>query len=326
MKTFQTLLFLIAFGSLSGQNLVKNPSFEGRIFCPTGEDAIEDATNWDAANKDSHYGYPEYFNECTAASSGVNVPANDYGFSYGDPFGGLSDAYGGILTYANTGKNKRTHLTGTFINRTPLGLRAGKTYFFSMSIRRAQRSQYATRICIKFTGGGFDEGTNPALTNGIFTACTDTLWTDNAGWDTWYGTFVSPGNFQDFAIGNFIPDAHVDPSDIAFDTTEAMHPILPVAYYYIDNVCIADAPGICKFAKVGRDDPAEGSRFSIYPNPSTGTVNIETDAQGGVDYEIIGIDGVSLLSETLYHKSQIDLPRGVYFFRSGLTSRKIVVL
>ena len=81
-------LFVICFRT-SSQNLVPNPSFEGRSSCPSGTSQIHLATHWNdpmVAPSTS-----DYLHTCSSKNTS-SVPQNSFGYQYartGNAYAGL---------------------------------------------------------------------------------------------------------------------------------------------------------------------------------------------------------------------------------------------
>ena len=99
--------------SLSGQNLVKNPSFEQFIMCPNDWDQIDRAIGWQAY-KDS----PDYYNTCASVDA-CSVPKNYIGYQY--PASG--NAYAGLILYVKSGLGNYEMMGAQLVQALQIGVK-----------------------------------------------------------------------------------------------------------------------------------------------------------------------------------------------------------
>jgi len=261
-------------------NLVKNPSFEQMSLCPFNHDEIIKSFNWDAANTDLMYIWPEYFHQCDGFVAGV--PYNSFGFQYPDSMqfswaAAVVESYAGIIAYGDTTLNSRTHLTGDFLNDTAAYVHSGVKYYFSIRVAIADSSRYATGLGLKLSVDDVDKFINPALTDNLFTVAYMQPIVDTT-WVMWSDSFITNQDFRGFSVGNFLNDTFsvkmlVDTCAIL--SIEAGDSITSycsknISYYYLDNVCISDRKGVCGMVTtitVGSEKEIVIDPLVVYPNP-----------------------------------------------------------
>ncbi len=214
--------------SAIAQNLVPNPGFETNTGCPydISKPAFYQltlATPWNQPTA----GTSDYFHTC-ATSTACIVPANTFGSQTAN--GG--DGYAGFYTYQTVTANYREYIQ-VMLSST---LSAGVSYDLSYYISLADKSQWASnKIGAYFSataisgGGATPLGYTPQIVN-------NTVITDMAAWTLVTGTFTAGGGENYITIGNFSNDAGTTVSATGIST-------LPIAYYYIDDICLTPSSG-----------------------------------------------------------------------------------
>lgn len=123
------LLCLFYIGSVWAQNLIKNPSFEDFVSCPTAlGNLAEDVPNWSTPTE----GSTDYFNGC---SETMGTPNNFNGTQPAD----FGNGYAGLYLYAPD--DYREYLQAEL--QQPLI--KGQTYRVSFYISLAERSDFAVK-------------------------------------------------------------------------------------------------------------------------------------------------------------------------------------
>lgn len=259
-----TLFFGFA---VTGQNLIRNGSFEKYYVCPdnyTVEYTKRFLPNWVMPTK----GTPDYFNRCSKEM--VGVPQNFMGSIFpaeGDGFIGLvlldtpdvkeeidyrDYVHSGPLapvtiTNANIKKpdtkrkvkpiNYREYLQTQLV--TPL--QPNQLYRISFKYALAQHSTFVSnKLGIAFTDKPITQkdGVLPikpaVIIDTAVLYCTPGIWVEFAD------TFRTQGGEFFMTIGNFFPDSQSTyfPNDISSLNTTLQRAILTnqVAYYYLDNI------------------------------------------------------------------------------------------
>jgi gliding motility-associated-like protein len=216
---FCSLLFL--FGN--AQNLVRNPGFENRFNCPTGQGELFECQNWFNPTFNS----PDYFHSCNPANL---VPANIWGYQ----FPHTDSAYAGFYVYSSGSINSRDYIEGELTQ--PLD--SGKKYCFEMYLSLCDICQVsAGPIGVYFSDtlvytpldsvGGWYLHYLPFTPQMEFTAVTDT-----SGWVLVQDTFIATGNERYLIIGNFRTGINTE--------IDTLFPIINGygSYYYVDDVSV----------------------------------------------------------------------------------------
>ena len=248
----KALLFVIFFSghhlSLPGQNLVLNPSFEDKLFCPyqinwdTGN--IYQARFWHGPGKT-----PDYYNACNDSSNPIDakadVPQNSLGYQYAH----TGDGYAGIaLTdtspYPSAGVHLlyREYIEGTL--QTPLQKDSiyRVEFFVSRAENQALCNRATDRIGVyfhqKFIVPKVYDNQTPFIINAkpqVENRYGRILY-DTAGWTAVCGYFKAKGGEAYLTIGNFYDDLHTPYVQTA-PTIDHRG-----IYYYIDDVSVEKVP------------------------------------------------------------------------------------
>jgi OmpA-OmpF porin, OOP family len=130
MKQLSALavIFLSAF-ALSAQNLIPNPGFEEKAYCPSSfnEHQLKVVTGWSQVNE----GTPDYFHSC---SKKVGVPSNIFGNQ--SAHGG--EAYCGMAIYSPGQRNYREYL----VSKLDRPLNAGEMVCIELYVSSADDCKY----------------------------------------------------------------------------------------------------------------------------------------------------------------------------------------
>ena len=137
---------------------------------------------------------------------------------------------------------------------------------------------------------------------------------DKIEWVKIEGSFVANGGERYLTIGNFDDDAH---TDTLFVPGGGIPPSFSEeywasSYYYIDGVSL-----IPDSIYLGNDELSiENEELSIYPNPATENLTIETRNWQGRELMLLDATGRVILQQSLDSSSSKmntrHLPRGVY--------------
>lgn len=172
--------------------------------------------------------------------------------------------YAGIVTY-KPGKLQveKTYITVPFVDKTGKQLKmiAGKKYCVELAISHAEASKYATNnIGLMFVKNAaeyeFEEGDEAGAINvedsRIMYNYKNKVYNSYAGWDKVCGVYVAKGDETGVVIGNFVMNdkttaeqvkkipAGKQEFDDAAGELSAIPAILPMAYYFVDNLRIKE--------------------------------------------------------------------------------------
>ena len=313
---------MLLFKNISGQNLIRNSSFEN----------YHTPINWNLWGGDfiGYYTWPPdtvmidwkdyqtadfFISACTHTYSGV--PTNFFGYSNTKNGNG----YVGIGIYERGGYGKEyiyQHLTQP--------LQAGKVYCLSFYVNRADRFTYA----IKNIGALFSNNLQP-LTNGYEINATPQvenqtgIISDTVNWTLIQGCFTANGGEQYMTIGNFTTNYNTD--TLNTNSTNLAPGRETTSYYYIDDITLIDQ------TTLGIKDVSYLNQVvEVSPNPVNDVLNISSR----FDFEkieLLNITGQVLLSETVNSKThQLQLQNfadGIYFvkvsYASGMSFTKKLV-
>jgi len=286
------------------QNLVPNPSFELFTTCPTTSNYYADlATDWNIFGKT-----PDYYNSCFPDGLPTNrtdVPQSFTGYQTA----ATGSAYVGFMTYASH-VFWREYIGAQLLSP----LEVGSTYQISMKVVLSNDTlAYGSVACNKFGlrfGNTLFSSLNPAPTDNFAHLYSNSVLTDTLNWTTISGTFVADSAYTFVMLGNFFDDANID--------TVRMKQIPNwVGYYYLDDVYVGKV-------QENSVETTSNELFRIFPNPTNGTVFIETN-------ELVeSIEVLNALGQKISFKKidamssiSIELPYevGVYYLRLNCSDK-----
>ncbi|MBA3972101.1 MAG: hypothetical protein H0X46_08150, partial [Bacteroidetes bacterium] len=217
---FIVQLFFIE-NSCAQINLVKNPSFEDTISCPTSFGTFNPyVQNWFNPSS-STSATPDYYNSCATVSSNCSVPNN---ISFQNAKDG--NAYAGFFTYQSTA-DAREYVAGELTD----SLAKGKKYCAQFYVSLMNQSQNAiNNIGMYFSNAPISSSTflnlpySPQILNSPPVFLSDT-----AGWMLVSNTFIANGGEKYITIGNFSTDSNTD-------TIRVLNFGGNISYYYVDAV------------------------------------------------------------------------------------------
>jgi hypothetical protein len=274
MKKILLIFTLFSF-TCSAQNLVPNPSFEDTVQCPIGVNVTTDqmtyATGWHKATA----GTPDYFNSCNTGM--VGVPQNFIGWEYAKS----GVAYAGLCTAnkGNPGPNYREYIQ----TRLTDSLIAGKKYHVSFYVSLADSVGYAcNNIGAYFSPTAISSfGTsNFSYIPQIANTPANPL-TKKNGWTIVADTFTAAGGELYITIGNFNDGAHSDTVFVGGAPIGDRN----TSYYYIDDISVTHVDTAAGINEISNRE------ISIFPNPATSEITVNSEQQTVYSIEIYNILG-----------------------------------
>jgi hypothetical protein len=284
---------------------VLNPSFEEYDYCPnyTCDFSVSNWYRLDTVHMIAPS--PDYFNTCAPIFTDVSVPDN----YFGSQFPCTGNAYIGMYTF-DVNINYReivwSELTDT--------LCIGNTYFISFNVNASNFNGYTNNIGILFSTNIRElQGAYPLVDN-FSHANISNIIADTANWIGYNTTFIADSSYKYIYIGNFYDDSHTDTLSIANNGGSA--------YYYIDDICISTDSLTCVKAPTKFNIKQEKNKPNVYPNPTSGKININVDNINLI--EIMDINGKILYSGK---ENEIDLSIfqcGIYYVSIVANERTII--
>jgi len=290
------------------QNLVQNGSFEQFSVCPNSFGQITSSSFWFSPS----LGTPDYYNQCAAPVSGIDVPDNWGGFQQAH----IGVAYAGISLYYDNWVDCREYMEIEL--SSPLV--ANSCYYFEMYANLPDTCRYTTpTIGVYFSNSiisGIGNNSNlsfiPQLNN------TTANLIDSANWTLISGTYTALGGERYITIGNFYDDGGT--VAILVNSTTNHHD----SYCYIDDVSLSLCTGI--------NDLNQNVSVNIYPNPFSDELMIENTDGDLLEIILYDIASRKLLRQSFTSSTSINteqLSKGIYLYevrnRNGLCKKGKVV-
>jgi hypothetical protein len=297
-----TLVGVFFIGSVSGQNLVPNPSFEIPDPCPGGFGQPGWTADWFAPIQGNS---PDYFSSC-ATAPGNSVPYNSPGFQYANS----GESYIGLFSFVLNVPEGR-EAVAVELNTT---MTEGEQYVFKMYYSLSNIMEYSIQtLGYKLTDNQLND--TIAIVSLIPTFYNrDLVFQDTLNWRLLTDTITAIGNERFLTIANFLPDSlsdtlYLGPGDPAWD--------MKSAYYYIDDVSIIPLDSLLS-ADEHSGDPDRA--LSLYPNPNQGTFTVQLPlaATQEATMEVWSVSGQLVYSKRLYPGSnhlQLQVADGLYLYR-----------
>jgi outer membrane protein OmpA-like peptidoglycan-associated protein len=250
------LLFLIGIHPLQGQNLVINPSFEEKEFCPSDftMQVMTSLKYW----KQVGDGTPDYFHSC---SKRVGVPNNIFGVQTAR----TGEAYVGMGTFLNNNGRYREYL----FSKLTRPLKAGEMVCISLFYSAAENCQFVhdgfgvalSKFILSQPGTKPIKVKEQAMSNPKLNMLDETN-----GWSELSMNYIAEGGEQFITIGNFNEDNELklirrtqDPKVPAYKE---------YSYIFIDDVSVVSIQDkkecSCineELAKIAVDPPLELQEF-----------------------------------------------------------------
>lgn len=270
-KPFIYCIFGLLFSlSLSAQNLVVNPSFEGYSLCPPSMSAIQQYLPYASGWKDMAQS-PDYFNVCNTA--GVGVPTNTVGYQQAR----TGVAYSGIFKDNFTPSLQgREYIRGSLV--CPLD--SGTIYEVSYYVSQAEDYENCSNnFGVYFlTSSTYKPPTLSFI--GKYHVNSQVMICDTMNWVEVKGTFIADSAYTYFIIGNPI---NRDSTTFNLPPQGSLNQLQ--TYYYIDDVSVVPLGAV--------DDSISGSSSICYQGQQMYMGPQDNDI---VSYEWIIPTGLSLLS------------------------------
>ncbi|HQW98388.1 MAG TPA: hypothetical protein PLS30_05485 [Flavobacteriales bacterium] len=304
MRNSMWMAGAVCVGSMSAQNLVRNPSFEDYTTCPNNLNQIYYVSDWGGIG-----GSPDYYNAC--ANDSMGVPYNALGYQW--PSDG--DAYAGIGSYPDYNKEwiqgeLSAPLTPGVLTNLSLRISPGGFGYPGWT------SPYlvASHIGMRFSVDIMSVVTYPEqLTFNTAPLYMREILSDTANWTYLSTTFVPDSAYRYLQIGNFFAD-----SLCAFDTLNTIFDVY-AAYAFVDMVCVAQHSGVC--------DPVQVVEGHVRPSAASAVLLHD---QFVLPLDVWGVSGSALGARLYDHAGRVvrsmrlgggvngqpwplhDLPSGLY--------------
>jgi hypothetical protein len=305
MKKIALLLLIFITFIGKGQNLVQNPSFEKFTLCPDNfssgaPDELSYSIGWCSFGQT-----PDYYNTCSANSQ-IKPPNCFLGFQY--PHTG--NAYAGFVSYYTQSGNYRELIGGNLLST----LVTGQKYFISFYVNFSGQNQItiaSNKIGVKFSTVPYSYS-NPAPINNFAHFYSNDIITDTINWTMIRGSFIADSAYSYIIIGNFFTDSLTD--------TILLSPGI-AAYYYIDDVCLSTDSLYCAdWLGVNENSANNKEAISIYPNPATEFITLESERLMNGKLYIINNLGLVVKEEEVKQTNEKtlsirNLPAGLYLLK-----------
>lgn len=315
LLTILTLLPLLVQGQ---QNLVPNSGFEDHLECPWLLSQISNAEPWIDV---SGPGSPDYFHQCGAdlilppdTLPYVGVPENIRGWQ--EPHSG--DGYAGIFVYNGPILSQlREYIQVQLLEPLMPGVRYRVSFYVSLA------NQFRYAIC---SFGAFFSP-NQVITNNWMPldfepqvqSPTHIIYSNKNDWILVQDTFVTRIDEASWLIiGNFETDTSSCISLI--DTISGLE---DKSYYYIDDVSVVALANIPNSI-----NEKEAFDFSVYPNPSSQVVRLESQRQLN-NVRLLDILGKEVFRKDITGTANIldisGMPTGVYMIQVSDTEGRTAI-
>ncbi|MDX2361255.1 MAG: T9SS type A sorting domain-containing protein [Crocinitomicaceae bacterium] len=310
MKNLLVLMILGLSYVAVGQNLVPNPSFEDYSLCPVGEGEISESQGWSTYSLT-----PDYYNSCSVGTD-VAVPSNWAGFQI--PASG--EAYAGFGTYFSQSwgvTDIREYVGRSLSSPMSVGTKYYVSFRVSLSLSDIIQANCASNnIGVLFSTVPYSFS-NPAPINNDPHINHNGIVNDTVGWTQVFGSFIADSAYSHVAIGNFFNDSNTDTLIMDGDVN------CNFSYYFLDDVCVGtDSSFVFNYDYTsGLTESEFSSSFSIYPNPATNQINIESSlSNSSFNIEMYDAQGRLIHSEkNITHTKTININS----FDNGLIHIKI---
>jgi len=221
-KYLFTVISIFLLGTLNGQNLVSNPSFENYSSCPTSSSQLANATGCLNGS-----GSPDYLHTCSSSNFST-LPAN----YWGTEAAATGNACVGALCYGSFSSSYLANTREYIYMPLTSPLVIGTSYSVSFKVNLADKSSHAiNNLGIQFTN--LSPTTSFPINNTAHVFSSNVISATN-GWTTISGTFVATAPFTGFYIGNHFDDASSSVQSLSPAT------IGHNAYYFFDDIEVVE--------------------------------------------------------------------------------------
>lgn len=307
MKRFFTYLLIVVASQIFAQvNLVPNPSFEEKEYCPNGD--VYKAAGWFSPTGTTPDIYRDSGNTgaCYENCDWVGVVGYGNMGSYQLPRTGV--AFAGMVTLLPSPTSSREYIS---IELTDT-LQTGKKYCVSFYTCLSSYSALAydkVGVCFSVTSP-LDCAPNQIISNNGVTNPAGNVLLDTLNWTLVADTFVATGGELFLTLGNF-----QNYSDLQVDSTGFLAPWQCSQLF--DDISVI----YCDSVIVPPPTPPVYYDFTLFPNPSNGKFNITGNFPGGsefVVYNMLGqivCNGIALPEGNNEAPIFLDVAIGVYYYR-----------
>ncbi len=213
-----------------GANLVPNPQFENKAYCPFYFGQVSAAAPW----FNPTIATPDYMNACSPFWL-MGVPSN----AMGNQAAFSGDGYMGAFAYSVYGTNPvpgyREYIEAPLL----APLQPGMQYQVSFYVSLADTSGWSIgNIGAHFSVGALVNGSTQGPLNVVPQVANPpgNLLTNKTGWTLVSGIFTASGGENHITLGNFLDDASTTAITNAFGTNHT--------YYYYDDISVVP---LCSF-------------------------------------------------------------------------------
>lgn len=300
-KPFFFLAFLFCLNTQAQENLVLNPSFEDTASMTDGWPYLITSNWWNPNGYSTDYFSP-YCEELCCGGGAVLCPDEITYLGIQPAQHGTS--YLGLVVYESTSEGK-DYAEGLLSEP----LQQSESYCIGIWISLADSS--ALKSCdfqVSFTTESIQDGQalNLMLQNGV---SFDISEIDTASWTYFEGSYTALGGEQYIYLGSNTPNSELTCVEQVADTW-----LWNTSYILVDNVSVKAT----KLCEVSAEEILETSVVLVYPNPTTGIVDLQPGIEGKWELKIYSYNGTLLRYEKHSDSNQrIDissLSSSVYMF------------
>lgn len=306
MKRYFTYLFIIIASHIFAQvNLVPNPSFEEKEYCPNGD--VYKATGWFSPTSNT----PDIYRD--SGNTGACYENCDW-------VGIVPYGYNGTSQSPRTG----VAFTGMITLTTPSGARE------YISIQLTDSLQAGKKYCVSFytylsanSGLAFDKigvyfsvlspldcvGDQIISNNGISNQAGDVI-LDTLNWVLVSDTFVATGGERFLTLGNF-----QNYSDLQIDSTGYPQAII-WSYHLFDDISVI----YCDSIIVEPPPPPFYPEITLFPNPTNGEFSVTGNFSAGTQLSIYNMLGQKIGESIVLPEGNnilsinLELAQGAYYY------------
>jgi len=316
IKNTFVIHFLLLSNLVFGQTIV-NGSFETPTSpCPAGQGTLSSATDWSDPYTGTGCGLTDLYNSCFAGGGLVTfgVPAN----TAGSEAAHTGNAYAGIISYEEVAGSD-TGLREYVQTQISTPLVAGENYCLSIWISLADNSTHAlSNFGVKFTNTQIAVNcpgvSTSALSSNGFSAdvtYTGTIINNINGWTELKFDYTAVGGEQYVTFGTF-----EGAGTLNVQTTGVTNPFGSAAYYYVDDMSIAQ--GSCSSVPTPLLASFTASSTNLCENDCINFSNASTGFGSGATYAWT-FTGASTPSST------VENPLNICYITAGTYPVSLVV-